>query len=428
LAERDADMTGVLQHCDATHVPEESDQDLGPIRPASLVQQASCPEMIDTAIPGQLAIFAARANVWLGRLQAAAMVLADSSSLDPGHLAAAAILASQEGHLARADRLAKEALQMAAELGMGHGFVTLDAQLAVSEVLLERNDLDGAEETLECALEWCHRAGAANWALIVEARLARVMIAQQHPAVTRDHVRRLRRRAERADSSPPPQLIRDLDHLEIGCFLAEHDHEGARRALQVLSPRESPVTLTAGVHLCRGRPDLAAAQLRSTTLATLAPEIRRLLLLTQAEVQLGRHRHAEDACRVAVNLGRPDGFVRPFVEHASQILTFLQAVSADQVNQYVSQLIIETTKAQHPCRTPSAGRLLEPLTGRERQLLSYLPTHLNLFQIAAELNVSINTVKTHAKSVYRKLGASSRSEAVANARSTGLLRGIRSDR
>jgi LuxR family maltose regulon positive regulatory protein len=64
----------------------------------------------------------------------------------------------------------------------------------------------------------------------------------------------------------------------------------------------------------------------------------------------------------------------------------------------------------------------EPLTPAERRVLELLPTHLTDAQMAEQLFVSRNTVKTHLKSVYRKLEVSSRAEAVQMARDTGLLR------
>jgi LuxR family transcriptional regulator, maltose regulon positive regulatory protein len=62
-----------------------------------------------------------------------------------------------------------------------------------------------------------------------------------------------------------------------------------------------------------------------------------------------------------------------------------------------------------------------PLTPAELRLLHQLPTHLTFKEIAEELFVSPNTVKTQARSIYRKLGASGRAEAVACARAAGLL-------
>ena len=69
--------------------------------------------------------------------------------------------------------------------------------------------------------------------------------------------------------------------------------------------------------------------------------------------------------------------------------------------------------------TPAASAL----SPAELRLLPLLPTHLSLTQIAAELILSPQTVRTQAKSIYRKLGAPSRSHAVARARQLGLLDG-----
>jgi LuxR family maltose regulon positive regulatory protein len=63
----------------------------------------------------------------------------------------------------------------------------------------------------------------------------------------------------------------------------------------------------------------------------------------------------------------------------------------------------------------------EPLTRSETRVLRYLPTHLGAPEIAAELFLSANTVKTHLRHLYRKLGAHSRREAVQRARAIGLL-------
>jgi LuxR family transcriptional regulator, maltose regulon positive regulatory protein len=61
------------------------------------------------------------------------------------------------------------------------------------------------------------------------------------------------------------------------------------------------------------------------------------------------------------------------------------------------------------------------LTTAELRVLLFLPTHLSFPEVASQLNVSANTIKTHARAVYRKLGASSRAEAVVCAREAGLI-------
>jgi LuxR family maltose regulon positive regulatory protein len=61
------------------------------------------------------------------------------------------------------------------------------------------------------------------------------------------------------------------------------------------------------------------------------------------------------------------------------------------------------------------------MTPKELDLLSDLPAPLTLEEIAVRRQVSVNTVKTHVRSIYQKLGASSRRQAVATARHRGLL-------
>ena len=69
----------------------------------------------------------------------------------------------------------------------------------------------------------------------------------------------------------------------------------------------------------------------------------------------------------------------------------------------------------------SKGEWAMSLTGAELRLLPFMATHLMFPEIASRLFVSRNTVKTEAVSIYRKLGVSSRSEAIERAVEVGLL-------
>ncbi len=65
--------------------------------------------------------------------------------------------------------------------------------------------------------------------------------------------------------------------------------------------------------------------------------------------------------------------------------------------------------------------LREPLTSREATVLRYLQSTLSNHEIAAELSLSVHTVKTHVRNIYRKLGVAQRREAVRTAREQQLL-------
>jgi DNA-binding CsgD family transcriptional regulator len=104
----------------------------------------------------------------------------------------------------------------------------------------------------------------------------------------------------------------------------------------------------------------------------------------------------------------------------------LEAVAADAPGDTEAALVAElagllgevTRPAPASAGPPWPG---EPLTVSETRVLRYLPTHLGAPEIAAELYLSANTVKTHLRHLYRKLGAHSRREAVQRARAIGLL-------
>lgn len=80
-------------------------------------------------------------------------------------------------------------------------------------------------------------------------------------------------------------------------------------------------------------------------------------------------------------------------------------------------------EARHQLAGPAAATpdLVEDLTERELAVLCYLPSTMSQRDIATELYVSLNTVKTHCKAIYRKLGVGDRKAAVQAARDLDLL-------
>jgi LuxR family transcriptional regulator, maltose regulon positive regulatory protein len=85
----------------------------------------------------------------------------------------------------------------------------------------------------------------------------------------------------------------------------------------------------------------------------------------------------------------------------------------------VEDLLVRVSRAAPPSGGPASGG--EALTRGETRVLRYLPTNLSARKIADELYLSVNTVKTHQRHLYQKLGARSRHEAVEQARAIGLL-------
>ena len=78
--------------------------------------------------------------------------------------------------------------------------------------------------------------------------------------------------------------------------------------------------------------------------------------------------------------------------------------------------LLERISGASAADTEARRTLIDPLTERERTVLRYLASTLSNAEIAAELYVSVSTVKTHQRALYRKLGAAGRRDAVQRAR------------
>ena len=84
------------------------------------------------------------------------------------------------------------------------------------------------------------------------------------------------------------------------------------------------------------------------------------------------------------------------------------------------QIVLRTaTRGAAPVN--SRGALADPLTDRELEVLSYLPSRMTNHELAKNCFVSVNTIKTHTTHIYRKLNVANRDEAVLRARELGLL-------
>jgi LuxR family maltose regulon positive regulatory protein len=422
-AERLADAASVLDHC------RTLSELMGPPGPAggggarSANGFESWAHTIDGAIEAHVPILAARAHVWLDQPDQAQAILVKrfgtEEAAEARQPATVAMMACRQGRLRRAYEFATTALQRAEENGKSEDLVTLDARLALAEVLFEQNDLEGAEAHLETARRLCRAAGGTHWEWAVEVDLVRLLIARQRPGDALNRLGRLRHLEGR--QPPAHHLLQKLNYVEILCRIALGDLEGTLLVARSMAPPDIARETLARIDLFSGRPDRALSRLAAGPLPKIGAEIRRLILLACAEMQRGRTQLAEDAIRRALDTGRPDGYVRPFLEEAPQIISLLRGIVSSRPDLYVTHLVcqVEELVPDTPAETP--GQVLEPLTDRERELLGYLPSHLHLREIASNMYVSLNTVKTHLKNIYRKLGAVSRSEAVAIARAHGLL-------
>ena len=276
-------------------------------------------------------------------------------------------------------------------------------------------------------------------------------------------------RTLRADSEPAAALairfVRGLLDLELG---QEPDALAAVQAVESLAGRlAAPIYLVAQTRALylhalvrlgetrraeqvladlgrrehdRGELQVATAALRlaqhdpRAAILALAPVLRgsaplvwpsRLpqayLLEAIARDTLGEHGASEHALERALDLAERRRALAPFLLHPAPDLLARHARQRTAHAALITE-IRDALAGRRAAAPPTAGRpLAEPLSASELRVLRYLPTNLTSAEIARELFVSRNTVKTHMRNLYAKLGTHRRAEAIARARELRLL-------
>jgi len=159
--------------------------------------------------------------------------------------------------------------------------------------------------------------------------------------------------------------------------------------------------------------------------------VQRIVLWCLQSVALdkqGRDAEALTALEHAVALARPAGFVFQFVEFGRPMRELLERLPPEGAHAaFVGHILDacgESADTMKAVATPQHGtddHMIEPLTDRETDVLHLLGQRLFDKEIAAELHITRNTVNTHCKNIYSKLGVRSRREAVAKGIEFGLI-------
>jgi len=130
----------------------------------------------------------------------------------------------------------------------------------------------------------------------------------------------------------------------------------------------------------------------------------------------------------AVNLARPGGYIRPFVELGLELVNLLdqllrQGVAPDYIGQILAAFPSDAGLPEDKIinQQSQIDNLVEPLTNREFEILALLGERLSNKEIAAELYISVGTVQQHLNHIYSKLGVKGRRKAIAKATELDLL-------
>jgi LuxR family maltose regulon positive regulatory protein len=337
------------------------------------------------------------------------------------------------GRLRAAERTFRDGLDLVARETTGPVRGTPDMHVGLSMVHDERGDLAAAREHLRIAHELGDHLGLPKhphrWR-IAEARIReaegdlasalvlldeaeRVYDGDFSPDVQPVAARRARVwvRQGRVDLALDWAHRRGLSLDDDVSYLQEFEHVTLARALLAdpSAPRRSPATTYLGRLL-------ADAEAGARTGSVL--EI--LVLLSLSHHRDGDQDAALTSLARALSLGEPEGYVRTFVDEGAPMQTLLRAASKRGIEGSYAERLLRAGGST-PSRAATTPGLVEPLSEREGDVLRLLATELTGPEIARELVVSLNTVRTHTKNIYAKLGVTSRRAAVRRADELGLL-------
>ena len=304
------------------------------------------------------------------------------------------------------------------------------AHACLSAIALERGDLATARAEAERAELASQPWDELAIVIVIEQVKARIQTASNRPDEALANLSALRLNPT---TRPTTSLLAGmLAYAEAEAAAAAGQLELAGSRLAAAGDTSPSVTA-----LFRARQRLSERDPQSAVDILLDPhsqvplgqlrwvQIRRLLWLARSHQLTSARSRAIAGLRAALDLAHHDGYRTPFTELGPHARPLLEMVRPDELGTRWTLVADLLTALPDVSARPEPGSDVaqtDPgLTARERELLMLMPTRMTNEDIAAALQVSVNTVKTHARSIYRKLDVPNRRAAVARAEDLGLV-------
>jgi LuxR family maltose regulon positive regulatory protein len=329
---------------------------------------------------------------------------------------------------------ALELTELATSIAEGHGWGTepvVAAAHAVSGLeLVWLGRFAEAEDRLDRAHGALRPDGEPGTELIVHHARGLVRLAQGRLSEALAAFRAAQRMQALLASEHP--LTNELLNRILQAQVRMGETAAARAALARMDPehRARADIRIAAATLCLADGDpQPAVELLGPVIERTAPvlhagwaAIEASLLDAAARERLGDRRAAEASIERALEVAEPEGIILPFALAGVRELLERQRGHRTAHATLVTG-ILDVLAGASPRLPPPP--LPEPLSDAELRVLRYLPSNLMATEMASELRVSANTVRTHLRHIYAKLDAHSRTEAVTRARQIGLLASAR---
>ncbi len=349
-----------------------------------------------------------------------------------------------QGQLVQAVEVCKEMLNLSAgsnAQGKQQALISDMSRAILSKVLYERNELADAELYVRQGIKQAKRGGFFQSLVFGQILLARILQARGDA----DGANKMLQAAIKSNQMNSSQRYHtELTACQVQLWLAQNDLDTASRWAQEsnlsaeveFNPQNEFEHISlARVLIAQGRAEsdgkTLAKALELTNRLTLSAEsagrmghlIELLILQALALDAQGNLDQALSCLERALVLAEPQGFVRIFLDNGNPIIHLLKEaarrnIAADYAIKLLN-LIDTDNQPDVPNHSPSS-LLVDPLSDRELEVLHLIAQDLSYQEIAEQIMVSLNTVRTHVKNIYSKLMVHKRSEAVAKARELNL--------
>ena len=333
----------------------------------------------------------------------------------------------RRGNLPAGFKLARQALELAERRGWAGLPQTAMAHVTLAVTHLWWHELDDAElsaDRAEAALAGSGDRLLPTTVALVRARLL-LMRGESLPALEG-----LRAAFEAAPRPIPDFLSVSAALVEAELRLLLGEPERAWSVLAELETDGDAPDLAIGIaalELASGHPEAAVETVNAYLAAGRPPvlpftTIEARVIESVARDCLNDAEGALNALERALDLAEPRGYADAVLHFGAPLKSLLRRrIRHGTRHRAFAGELLNTLEQGSPEDRPRGPVLLEPLSDRELAVLRFLPTMMSNSEIAAEMFVSVNTVKTHLKHVYRKLDVADRREAVRRGRELHLL-------
>ena len=348
------------------------------------------------------------------------------------------------GQLHEAESIYQQSLRIVTDQGEPIPLGTADLYRGLGELYVEWGDLEAAAQHLQTSLKLAEQVTLTDWPYRLCVSKARLKEAQgdlEDAFALLDEAERVHIRGPLPDVRPVAALKarvwlkqgklaealawareRGLSVEDDLSYLGEFEHITLAR---VLTAQYINDPATGSIHEAINLLErlLQAAE----TGARLGSAIQILLLQALAFQAQDNLPQALAPLERALALAEPEGYVRIFVDEGETMRSLIEKQSRNRnhpLSGYIDKLLAafsQSVVAPKSAIIHQKSDMIEPLSERELEVLRFLRTDLNGPEIARQLIVSLNTLRTHTNNIYNKLGVNNRRAAVRRAEELDLL-------